>query len=96
AVLLERPCVISANVGHAWDLPPYTYGEAYVKFMGSRNFSPDDRPPVRFMDIEELAYVVMRANAPSNLLPISYWELSKIQSEAKVAVFPSLLCRHEL
>lgn len=61
AVLLERPRVISANVGHAWDLPPNTFGAAYAKFMGSRNFSPDDRPPVRFMDTEELAYVAMRA-----------------------------------
>ncbi|KVH99168.1 Coenzyme Q biosynthesis Coq4 [Cynara cardunculus var. scolymus] len=31
------------------------------RFMGSRNFSPDDRPPVRFMETEELAYVAMRA-----------------------------------
>ncbi|KMT08914.1 hypothetical protein BVRB_6g136330 [Beta vulgaris subsp. vulgaris] len=61
AVLLERPRVISANVGHAWDLPENTFGAAYAKFMGSRNFSPDDRPPVRFMDTEELAYVAMRA-----------------------------------
>ncbi|KAK9707168.1 hypothetical protein RND81_07G177200 [Saponaria officinalis] len=61
SVLLERPRVISANVGHAWDLPENTFGAAYAKFMGSRNFSPDDRPPVRFMDTEELAYVAMRA-----------------------------------
>ncbi|XP_050237785.1 ubiquinone biosynthesis protein COQ4 homolog, mitochondrial-like [Mercurialis annua] len=61
ALLLERPRVISANVGHAWDLPPNTFGAAYARFMGSRNFSPDDRPPVRFMDTDELAYVAMRA-----------------------------------
>ncbi|KAL9225875.1 hypothetical protein vseg_001751 [Gypsophila vaccaria] len=61
SVLLERPRVISANVSHAWDLPENTFGAAYAKFMGSRNFSPDDRPPVRFMDTEELAYVAMRA-----------------------------------
>ncbi|RWW58709.1 hypothetical protein BHE74_00034430 [Ensete ventricosum] len=29
--------------------------------MGTRNFSPDDRPPVRFMDTDELAYVATRA-----------------------------------
>ncbi|WJX84232.1 hypothetical protein P8452_66827 [Trifolium repens] len=58
---LERPRVISANVGHAWDLPENTFGAAYARFMGSRNFSPDDRPPVRFMDTDELAYVAMRA-----------------------------------
>ncbi|GMJ13432.1 hypothetical protein like AT2G03690 [Hibiscus trionum] len=61
AVLLERPRVISANVGHAWDLPENTFGAAYARFMGSRNFSSDDRPPVRFMDTDELAFVAMRA-----------------------------------
>lgn len=61
AVLLERPRVISTEVGHAWDLPPNTFGAAYANFMGSRNFSPDDRPPVRFMDTDELAYVATRA-----------------------------------
>lgn len=61
AVLLERPQVISAKVGHAWDLPENTFGAAYARFLGSRNFSPDDRPPVRFMDTDELAYVAMRA-----------------------------------
>ncbi|KAI3496449.1 hypothetical protein L1887_38813 [Cichorium endivia] len=60
-ILLDRPRVISKNVGHAWDLPENTFGAAYAKFMGSRNFSPDDRPPVRFMETDELAYVAMRA-----------------------------------
>ncbi|KAL5731225.1 hypothetical protein ACHQM5_003974 [Ranunculus cassubicifolius] len=57
----RRPRVISANVSHVWDLPENTFGAAYAKFMGSRNFSPDDRPPVRFMDTDELAYVATRA-----------------------------------
>ncbi|KAJ6829298.1 ubiquinone biosynthesis protein COQ4 [Iris pallida] len=60
-VLLERPRVISSRVSHAWDMPDNTFGSAYAKFMGSRNFSPDDRPPVRFMDTEDLAYVATRA-----------------------------------
>ncbi|GAV57482.1 Coq4 domain-containing protein [Cephalotus follicularis] len=67
AVLLERPRVISAKVGHAWDLPANTFGAAYAKFMGSRNFSPDDRPPVRFLDTDELAYVAMRAREVHDL-----------------------------
>ncbi|KAI3885574.1 hypothetical protein MKX03_009272 [Papaver bracteatum] len=61
AMLLERPRVISPYVGHAWDLPENTFGAAYARFMGSRNFSPDDRPPVRFMETGELAYIAMRA-----------------------------------
>lgn len=58
---MERPRVVCAKVGHAWDLAANTFGAAYARFMGSRNFSPDDRPPVRFMDTDELAYVAMRA-----------------------------------
>ena len=42
-------------------MPQNTFGAAYAQFMGSRNFSPDDRPPVRFMDTDELAYVATRA-----------------------------------
>ncbi|XP_043706514.1 ubiquinone biosynthesis protein COQ4 homolog, mitochondrial-like [Telopea speciosissima] len=61
AILFERPHVISTNVGHAWDLPENTFGAAYASFMGSRNFSPDERPPVRFIDTDELAYVATRA-----------------------------------
>lgn len=60
-VLSERPRVVSSQVSHAWDLPENTFGAAYAQFMGSRNFSPDDRPPVRFMDTDELAYVATRA-----------------------------------
>ncbi|KAF0891081.1 hypothetical protein E2562_005163 [Oryza meyeriana var. granulata] len=60
-VLLERPRVVSTQVSHAWDMPQNTFGAAYAQFMGSRNFSPDDRPPVRFMDTDELVYVATRA-----------------------------------
>lgn len=42
-------------------MPANTFGGAYAKFMGSRNFSPDDRPQVRFLETEELAYVAQRA-----------------------------------
>lgn len=64
---MEQPRVISSKVGHAWDLPKNTFGAAYAKFMGSRNFSPDERPPVRFMETDELAYVAMRAREVHDL-----------------------------
>lgn len=37
----------NASVAHAWDMPPNTFGAAYAKFMGDRNFQADERPPVR-------------------------------------------------
>merc|ERR1711937_7260 len=42
------------------DLPENTFGGSYWKFMTRRGFSPDERPPVRFVDDEELAYVATR------------------------------------
>lgn len=60
-VLSEQPRITNASVAHAWDLPEGTFGAAYAQFMGSRNFQADERPPVRFIDDPELAYVVARA-----------------------------------
>lgn len=48
-------------VAHAWDLPEGTFGHAYAKFMGDRKFLAGDRPPVRFIDDLQLAYVAARA-----------------------------------
>lgn len=41
-------------------MPEGTFGKAYANFMDERNFLPSDRPPVRFVDNEELAYVATR------------------------------------
>lgn len=60
-VLVDRPRVTSKSMARTWEMPPNTFGGAYAKFMGDRNFSADDRPPVRFMDSEDLAYIATRA-----------------------------------
>lgn len=57
-------------------LPEGTFGRAYGDFMGARGFRADDRPPVRFVDDEELAYVATRArearpSPPHDLSPCS-------------------------
>ncbi|WIA35249.1 hypothetical protein OEZ86_003709 [Tetradesmus obliquus] len=60
-ILADRPRVTDAAVGHCWDLPPHTFGGAYASFMGQRGFHADDRPVVRLVEDEELAYVITRA-----------------------------------
>jgi len=60
AILSDRPRVTNESVAHCWDLPPHTFGAAYARFMGDRNFTAGERPPVRFVDDEELAYVICR------------------------------------
>ena len=37
-----------------------SFGEAYARFMGDHGFDPDSRDTVRFVDDEELAYVMLR------------------------------------
>lgn len=63
-LVLTESCTIyfqDKSVAHAWDLPEGTFGHAYAKFMGDRKFLAGDRPPVRFIDDVELAYVAARA-----------------------------------
>ena len=60
-ILKERPQVIAPQIQHAWDMPENTFGGAYAKFMGNRNFSPDARPQVHFLESEELAYIAQHA-----------------------------------
>jgi len=60
-VLRDRPVVTNDTARRLADLPPTTFGGAYWQFMAARGFAPDDRPPVRFVDDEELAYVARRA-----------------------------------
>ena len=35
-------------------------GQAYMNFLDTHGFSPDERPPVRFVEDLELAYVMQR------------------------------------
>ncbi|KAG0474889.1 hypothetical protein HPP92_014575 [Vanilla planifolia] len=92
-VLLERPRVISSRVSHAWDLPQGTFGAAYAKFMGSRNFSPDDRPPVRFVDTDELAYVAARAREVHDFWHVLFCLPTNLigESSLKVIEFEQML-----
>ena len=40
--------------------PPDSLGSAYVSFMDSHEFNPDERKSVMYVDDEELAYVMQR------------------------------------
>ncbi|CAL8467615.1 g7153 [Coccomyxa elongata] len=58
-ILEERPRITS--------LPAGTFGHAYGEFMRQRSFLASDRPPVRFIDDEELAYVAQRSREVHDL-----------------------------
>ena len=41
-------------------LPPASFGRAYVDWMDFYGYSPDTRKEVKFVDDEELAYIMQR------------------------------------
>jgi len=61
-ILQERPIIDEKTVDfdRLKDSPAGTFGRAYFEFMEGHGFSPDSRAPVRFVDDEELAYVILR------------------------------------
>jgi ubiquinone biosynthesis protein COQ4 len=62
-ILLNRPS-LAKNPKFSPDymslLPSDTLGGGYYKYMHSHGFKTSERPAVRFIDDEELAYVMMR------------------------------------
>eukprot|EP00884_Botryococcus_braunii_P014557 jgi/Botrbrau1/23101/Bobra.0243s0038.2 len=59
-ILDAKPRITGSTLRYASILPEGTFGHAYTAFMTKRQFSPDERPPVRFVDDAELAYVATR------------------------------------
>ena len=61
-VLEKKPRVTDGDTLDALkDYPINTFGGAYYAFMAARGFHADDRPPVRFIEDPEIAFVATRA-----------------------------------
>ena len=60
-VLEDRPRVREDLLASARRAPPNSFGAAYAAFMDGRGFSPDERPPVRFVNDADMAYIVARS-----------------------------------
>ncbi|KAG8463318.1 hypothetical protein KFE25_004829 [Diacronema lutheri] len=62
SILAERPRIRAHTVSAAAlsALPAGSFGNAYGTFLDRHAFDPDDRADVRFVDDEELAYVMTR------------------------------------
>lgn len=66
-LLQERPLLNSSVLERCRSLPEGTFGRSYASFMQQRGFDADARPPVRFLDDEELAYVALRVRQVHDL-----------------------------
>lgn len=61
-VLEKKPTVTDGDtLDRLRDHSIHTFGGAYYAFMSKRGFHADERPPVRFLEDPEIAYVATRA-----------------------------------
>lgn len=76
-ILEDRPVVSKATIPYEQlmqNIPedpeePLTFGQAYGKFLKSHGFDPDERDPVKYIENETLAYIMLRYRqvSPSSL-----------------------------
>ncbi|VIO89867.1 Ubiquinone biosynthesis protein COQ4 homolog, putative [Brugia malayi] len=61
-ILRDRPRITSATIDLSYlrTLPHGTLGKEYSIFLEKLNTTPDDRPTVKFIDDDDLVYVMQR------------------------------------
>ncbi len=61
-ILADRPVINSQTVDldKLAGLPAKTFGREYIEFLKRHEIHPDERQPVRFIEDQELAYVMNR------------------------------------
>ncbi|XP_045144448.1 ubiquinone biosynthesis protein COQ4 homolog, mitochondrial [Echinops telfairi] len=69
-ILQERPRIAlsTLDLGKLQSLPEGTFGRQYLRFLDVNRVSPDTRAPTRFVDDEELAYVIQRYREVHDML----------------------------
>lgn len=69
-ILQERPRISlsTLDLGKLQSLPEGSLGREYVRFLDVNRVSPDTRAPTRFVDDEELAYVIQRYREVHDML----------------------------
>jgi len=83
-LLAARPVITDATLQACWDCPPASFGAAYAQFMGARAFAPRDRPPVRFVDEAELAWVARRAREAHDLWHVLFACSTSVEGELRL------------
>ncbi|XP_007975932.3 ubiquinone biosynthesis protein COQ4 homolog, mitochondrial isoform X1 [Chlorocebus sabaeus] len=69
-ILQERPRISTStlDLGKLQSLPEGSLGREYLRFLDVNRVSPDTRAPTRFVDDEELAYVIQRYQEVHDML----------------------------
>ena len=80
-ILARRPRITDATLEHAWSCPPAPSAPSGPHSMGTRRSQPNERPPVRFVPDEELAYVATRAREVHDLWHVLFDCPTTVQGE---------------
>uniref|UniRef100_A0A8C8XRE0 Ubiquinone biosynthesis protein COQ4 homolog, mitochondrial n=1 Tax=Panthera leo TaxID=9689 RepID=A0A8C8XRE0_PANLE len=69
-ILRERPRILlsTLDLDKLRSLPEGSLGQEYLRFLDVNRVSPDTRAPTRFVDDEELAYVIQRYREVHDML----------------------------
>ncbi|XP_043421974.1 ubiquinone biosynthesis protein COQ4 homolog, mitochondrial [Prionailurus bengalensis] len=69
-ILQERPRILlsTLDLDKLRSLPEGSLGQEYLRFLDVNRVSPDTRAPTRFVDDEELAYVIQRYREVHDML----------------------------
>ncbi|KAI1905095.1 hypothetical protein AGOR_G00012400 [Albula goreensis] len=70
SILMERPRIhlSTLDLSHMSTLPDGSLGREYLRFLDENQVTPDSRADVKFVDNEELAYVMQRYREVHDLL----------------------------
>jgi len=83
-LLFKRPQITQATLNEAWSCGKHTFGDAYAQFMGTRAFSPQERPLVRFIANPDLAYVAARLRESHDFWHVLFGCSTSVLSELKL------------
>merc|ERR1712166_66611 len=61
-ILAEQPRITEASIDlpRLRTLPASTFGRQYAYYLDQHQFSPDERPPIKYIEDPELAFVMCR------------------------------------
>ncbi|XP_043575747.1 ubiquinone biosynthesis protein COQ4 homolog, mitochondrial isoform X1 [Chiloscyllium plagiosum] len=91
-ILQERPRISTSTLDlvSLRELPDGTFGREYVRFLDVNKVTPDSRMPVKFVDDEELAYVIQRYREVHDFMHTLLGMPTNILGEVAVKWFEAL------
>ncbi|XP_078082840.1 ubiquinone biosynthesis protein COQ4 homolog, mitochondrial [Mustelus asterias] len=91
-ILQERPRISTSTMDLASlrELPEGAFGREYVRFLDVNQVTPDSRMPVKFVDDEELAYVIQRYREVHDFMHTLLGMPTNILSEVAVKWFEAV------